>query len=142
LLKKCGKLTAEAYQKIQSHVEIGVTILKDLKRLRHLLPGVRHHHESYDGTGYPDHLAAEAIPLEARILAVADSYDAMSGNRPYRIRLNHEQIDRTFRQRRGVQWDPAVVDAWFACRSDLEMIREKSPGESLVGAVDVTLVRR
>jgi HD-GYP domain-containing protein (c-di-GMP phosphodiesterase class II) len=141
VLKKMGPLTPEEYRKIQSHVEIGVTILKDLKKLHHLLPGVRHHHESYDGTGYPDKLAAEAIPLEARILAVADSFDAMSSNRPYRKRLSLRQIDEIFRMGRGEQWDPEVVDALFSCRGDLEAIRQKGLGESLIGAVDVTLGR-
>ena len=73
VLKKTGPLTPEEYRQIQSHVEIGVHILTDLKKLHHLLPGVPHHHESLDGTGYPGGLAGEAIPLEARILAVADS---------------------------------------------------------------------
>ena len=141
VLKKSGPLTPEEYRKIQSHVEIGVTILKDLKKLHHLLPGVRHHHESFDGTGYPDKLSAEAIPLEARILAVADSFDAMSSNRPYRKRLSLMQIDEIFRKGRGQQWDPGVVDALFSCRGDLEAIRQKGLGESLIGAVDVTLGR-
>ena len=78
-----------------------MTILKDLKKLSHILPGVRHHHESIDGTGYPDHLSGEEIPLEARILAVADSFDAMSSNRPYRKRLSLMQIDKIFRKGRG-----------------------------------------
>jgi putative nucleotidyltransferase with HDIG domain len=142
VLKKCGPLTPEEHRKIQTHVEIGVTILKDLKKLNHILPGVRHHHESFDGNGYPDRLAGEDIPLEARILAVADSFDAMSSNRPYRRRLSFMQIDEIFRKGRGIQWDPDVVDALFSCRSDLEAIRQKGLGESLIGAVDVTLGRR
>ncbi len=141
VLKKTGPLTPEEFRQIQLHVEIGVTILKDLKKLHHLLPGVRHHHESFDGTGYPDKLAAEAIPWEARILAVADSFDAMSSNRPYRERLSLMQIDEIFRKGRGQQWDPGVVDALFACRGDLEAIRQKGLGESLIGAVDVALGR-
>ncbi len=141
VLKKTGPLTPEEYRKIQAHVEIGVTILKDLKKLHHILPGVRHHHESLDGTGYPDHLAGEDIPFEARILAVADSFDAMSSNRPYRKRLSLTQIDTILQQGRSVQWDPAVIDALFACRNDLEAIRQKGLGESLIGAVDVTLGR-
>ena len=88
VLKKNGPLTPEEFRQIQAHVEIGVTILKDLKKLNHILPGVKHHHESLDGTGYPDRLAGDDIPLEARILAVADAYDAMSSNRPYRKRLS------------------------------------------------------
>jgi len=141
VLKKCGALTPEEYRKIQAHVEIGVTILKDLKKLHHILPGVRHHHECIDGTGYPDHLSGEAIPLEARILAVADSFDAMSSNRPYRKRLSPMQIDEVFRKGRGTQWDPQAVDALFACRNDVEAIRQKGLGESLIGAVNVTLGR-
>jgi HD domain len=141
VLKKTGPLTPEEYRKIQLHVEIGVTILKDLKKLSHILPGVRHHHESMDGTGYPDHLSGEDIPMEARILAVADAFDAMSSNRPYRKQLSPTQIDRVFQEGRNVQWDSQVIDALFACRGDLEAIRQKGLGDSLVGAVDVTLGR-
>jgi putative nucleotidyltransferase with HDIG domain len=142
VLKKGGPLTQDEFRKIQSHVEIGVTILRDLKKLHHILPGVRHHHESYDGNGYPDRLAGDSIPFEARILAVADSFDAMSSNRPYRRRLSLMQIDEIFHKGRGQQWDPSVVDALFACRSDIEAIRQKGLGESLIGAVDVALGRR
>lgn len=141
VLKKSGPLTRDEYRKIQEHVEIGVTILKDLKKLRHILPGVRHHHESLDGSGYPDRLEGEQIPLEARILAVADSFDAMSSDRPYRKRLTPMQIDGILKKGRGVQWDAEIIDALFACRMDLEAIRQKGLGESLVGAVDVTLGR-
>jgi putative nucleotidyltransferase with HDIG domain len=141
VLKKSGPLSADEYRRIQCHVEIGVNILRDLKRLSHILPGVRHHHESFDGSGYPDHLSGEEIPLEARILAVADSFDAMSSNRTYRKRLSLMQIDEIFRKGRGHQWDPEVVDALFACRADVEAIRQKGLGESLIGAVDVALGR-
>jgi putative nucleotidyltransferase with HDIG domain len=141
VLKKCGPLNPEEYRKIQAHVEIGVTILKDLKKLSHILPGVRHHHESLDGSGYPDHLSGEQIPLEARILAVADSFDAMSSDRLYRKRLTPMQIDEVFQKGRGQQWDSGVVDALFACRTDVEAIRQKGLGESLIGAVNVTLGR-
>jgi putative nucleotidyltransferase with HDIG domain len=141
VLNKPGPLSEDEFRAIQSHVEIGVNILRDLKKLSHILPGVRHHHESYDGSGYPDHLSGEEIPLEARILAVADSFDAMSSTRPYRRRLSLMQIDEIFRKGRGQQWDPTVVDALFACRADVESIRQKGLGESLIGAVDVALGR-
>jgi putative nucleotidyltransferase with HDIG domain len=141
VLKKTGPLTPDEYRVIQSHVEIGVTILKDLKKLHQIIPGVRHHHESLDGSGYPDRLSGEEIPLEARILAVADSFDAMSSNRPYRKRLTPTQIDDIFQKGKGSQWDPRVVDALFACRMELEAIRQKGLGESLIGAVNVTLGR-
>ncbi len=76
-----------------------------------MLPGVLHHHERYDGTGYPHGLKAEAIPLAARIIAVADSYDAMSSDRPYRAALPDSQIEPILRNGAGTQWDPQVVDA-------------------------------
>ena len=93
VLKKTGPLSTDEFRQIQSHVRIGVHILSDLKKLHHILPGVAHHHESIDGTGYPSGLVGDAIPFEARILAVADSFDAMSSTRPYRRRLTPAQID-------------------------------------------------
>ncbi len=136
VLKKAEKLTPEEYRMIQSHVEIGVHILSDLKKLSHLLPGVAHHHEHYDGTGYPGGLKGEDIPFSARILAVADGFDAMSSTRPYRRRLTPLAIDEILRNGSGVQWDPRVIDALTACRGDVESIRQKGLGESLQRAVN------
>jgi len=141
VLKKPGPLSPEEYRQIQAHVEIGVHILHDLKKLSHLLPGVRHHHESMDGKGYPCGLVGEAIPFEARVLAVADSFDAMSSTRPYRRRLTPSQIDDILRKGSGVQWDSKIIAALFACRMDLEAIRQKGLGESLQMAVSDTLGR-
>lgn len=141
VLKKPGPLTPDEYRQIQLHVEIGVHILADLKKLNHLLPGILHHHESLDGSGYPAGLAGEAIPFAARILAVADSYDAMSSTRPYRRRLTPTKIDEVLRKGSGSQWDSGVIQALFACRMDLEMIRQKGLGESLQLAVSETLGR-
>ena len=139
VLKKVGPLTPDEYRMIQSHVSIGVHILSDLKKLHHLLPGVAHHHESYDGSGYPDKLAGEDIPLVARILAVADSFDAMSSTRPYRRALGATKIDEIFRKGAGRQWDPAIVAALFGVRGDVEQIRQKGLGQSLVVAVDAAV---
>jgi HD-GYP domain-containing protein (c-di-GMP phosphodiesterase class II) len=141
VLKKAEPLTPEEYRLIQSHVEIGVHILEDLKKLHHLLPGVAHHHEHYNGSGYPGGLASEAIPLPARILAVADGFDAMSSTRPYRRRLTPKAIDEILQKGSGVQWDPKVVEALFACRGDVESIRQKGLGESLQRAVNDTVGR-
>ncbi|MDB5351933.1 MAG: hypothetical protein JWN86_3180 [Planctomycetota bacterium] len=141
VLKKPGKLTSDEYHQIQAHVRIGVHILTDLKKLHHLLPGVAYHHESLDGSGYPSGLRGEAIPLPARILAVADAFDAMSSNRPYRRRKTAGQIDDVFRQGIGTQWDSRVVQALFACRPDLVAIRQKGLGESLHQVINETLGR-
>ena len=141
VLKKTEALTPDEYRVIQSHVNIGIHILSDLKKLHHLLPGVAHHHENYDGTGYPDRLKGDAIPFCARILAVADGFDAMSSTRPYRRRMTPLAIDEILRKGMGSQWDPRVVEALFACRYDVEQIRQKGLGESLQRAINDTVGR-
>ncbi len=138
VLKKSGPLTPDERRLIQSHVAIGVKILSDLKKLRHLLPGVASHHESFDGSGYPEKLAGENIPFVARILAVADSFDAMSSCRPYRQRMPLTKIYDIFRAGSNQQWDPKVVEALFAARADIENIRSTGLGDSLVVAVEGT----
>ncbi|WP_422927198.1 HD-GYP domain-containing protein [Singulisphaera sp. PoT] len=141
LLKKAGSLTKEEYRVVQSHVEIGVNILRDLNKLRHLLPGVQHHHERYDGGGYPFGLRGEDIPLEARILAVADTFDALTSTRPYRDRKSPQEIDAILREGAGIQWDAKVVEALFSCREDVEGIRSIGLGESLQVVIDDTVGR-
>ncbi len=143
VLKKRGPLDDEEFQHIQQHVRIGVEILKDLKKLSHLLPGVEGHHESLDGSGYPNGLIGEEIPWPARILAVADSYDAMASNRPYRRRLSTERLQQIFRDGAGKQWDRRVVEALFSCFHEIEAIqnRGQGTGRSLVSHVDNTMGR-
>jgi HD-GYP domain-containing protein (c-di-GMP phosphodiesterase class II) len=141
LLKKPGALTKEEYAQIQAHVLIGIQILSSLRKLKHLVPGVKHHHECMDGSGYPSGLVGEQIPMEARVLAVADAFDAMSSSRPYRDRLSPAEIDERFHRGAGKQWDAGVVRALFACRADLDRIRQKGLGESLRAAVGGAMVR-
>ncbi|RUL88031.1 HD-GYP domain-containing protein [Tautonia sociabilis] len=141
ILQKAGPLTPSEFGEIKRHVRIGVQILSDLKKLNHLLPGVAHHHENFDGSGYPDGLAGASIPKIARILAVADAFDAMSSTRPYRRRLSPDQIDRIFRDGAGTQWDPEVVSALFTCRQQVERIRQKGLGDSVMQVVDDTIGR-
>lgn len=112
LLKK-GKLTVGEYEVIKKHPETGFQILRKVKILQHVAHVVRHHHERWDGAGYPSGLAGERIPLASRIIAVADSYDAMISMRPYRPSLTHEQSIAELRRCRGSQFDPAVVDAFI-----------------------------
>jgi len=142
VLKKPGRLTTDEFRQIQQHVRIGVEILSGLKKLAHLLPVVAHHHENYDGTGYPDGLAGDDIPLPARIMAVADAYDAMSSNRPYRRRLSPEQVEQNFQDGAGTQWDPKIVEALFARREQVHRIRQKGLGESVRRVIDDTVGRR
>ncbi len=122
ILQKPGKLSQSEFQQIQQHPMIGYQILRGLKNLQKILPGVRSHHENYNGKGYPDGLKGEDIPLMARILAVADAYDAMGSDRPYRPGMDLEQVEEIFRRGAGGQWDTRIIDAYFAVRDDVKQI--------------------
>ena len=122
VLRKAGKLSPEEYEHIKKHVEIGHRILRDLSKLEGVLPVVLHHHESWDGGGYPQKLQSQRIPLTARIVAVADAFDAMCSDRPYRQGMPDEKIDEIFRAGSGQQWDPEVVAAFFRVRDDIRRI--------------------
>jgi putative nucleotidyltransferase with HDIG domain len=139
VLGKAGPLSDEERQHIRQHVTIGYQILADLRSINHLLPGVLYHHERWDGQGYPDGLAGEAIPLLARILAVADSYDAMSTSRPYRAGLPAPRVEEMLRDGTGKQWDGAVVEAFGRARPQIHAIRQRGLGDSLRHALDGAL---
>jgi HD-GYP domain-containing protein (c-di-GMP phosphodiesterase class II) len=139
VLDKPDGLTPEEAAHIRQHVTIGYSILSDLRQIRNVLPGVLYHHERYDGTGYPDGLAGEAIPLVARILAVADSFDAMSTTRPYRQAIPCQQVEETLMGGAGKQWDPRIIEAFMRCRLKIHAIRQRGVGESLRHAVDGVL---
>jgi len=139
VLGKVEPLTVEEFEHIKQHVTIGYAILSDLRPIRNLLPGVLYHHEHYDGNGYPDGLTGEAIPLLARILAVADAYDAMSTNRPYRDALPCRKVEEILVKGGGTQWDKRVVDAFVRCRQRIHTIRQRGVGDSLQLAIDGAL---
>jgi len=125
VLRKPDRLSPQEYEHIKRHVQIGHRILSDIAKLEDVLPVVLHHHESWDGGGYPDRLASAHIPLIARIVAVADSYDAMSSDRPYRKGMPEEKIERIFRSGAGQQWDPEVIEAFFRARQDIRRIAQE-----------------
>lgn len=139
ILQKAGPLTAEETLQIQKHVVIGHKILSGLRPISHLLPGVLHHHERYDGTGYPEGLRGNAIPMLARIIAVADSYDAMTSSRPYRPGMPLEQAEQILTDGAGVQWDPLVIQAFLKRRQRIHAIRQRGIGDSLQCALDGAL---
>ena len=97
---------------MQRHAELGFQILRDIDFLVDALPIVRHHHERFDGKGYPDGLSGDAIPLGARIFCIADTLDAMTADRPYRAALSMPDAIEEVHRCRGTQFDPAVVDAF------------------------------
>jgi putative two-component system response regulator len=110
VLLKPGPLDEEERRIIETHTEIGDKLLEPLDLLAAARPIVRHHHERWDGRGYPDGLAGEAIPVGARIVAVADSVEAMTSRQLYRTPLDPDEIIAELQKHRGGQWDPAVVD--------------------------------
>jgi HD-GYP domain-containing protein (c-di-GMP phosphodiesterase class II) len=137
VLRKPGGLTAAEQEHLRAHVLIGDRIVSTIKPFARLRPGVRGHHERYDGQGYPDGLAGEGIPLLARVLAVADSCDAMMSARRYRGPLPPPQIDAILLANAGAQWDPKVVEAFMACRHAIyPPIYQKGIGESGALAID------
>jgi HD-GYP domain-containing protein (c-di-GMP phosphodiesterase class II) len=127
VLRKTTRLTEAEYEHIKLHTEIGFKILCDLKQLGDVLPVVRHHHEAWNGAGYPVGLAGEQIPLLARIVAVADAFDAMSSDRSYRRGMADERLDEILRQGSGTQWDPEVVAAFFRIREQLRQMITREP---------------
>jgi len=109
VLNKPGSLNDEEWKLLKSHPEIGASIIENMEFLAAAVPLVRHHHERFDGAGYPDGLKGENIPLGARIIAVADSYDAMTTDRAYRAALSYEIALGTMKAKAGTQFDADVV---------------------------------
>ncbi len=110
VLLKPGRLSAEETATMRQHPVIGAEIVKPLASAADLIPIIRHHHEQYDGSGYPDGLAGEEIPLNARIVAVCDAYDALTSDRPYRTGRSHSEAMAVLRLGAGRQWDPELVE--------------------------------
>jgi HD-GYP domain-containing protein (c-di-GMP phosphodiesterase class II) len=139
VLCKPGRLTPEEFDHKKQHVTIGCHILQDLQALGQLLPGVLYHHERFDGKGYPEGLVGDAIPFLARLLAVADGFDAMNSNRPCRPALSHSQVFEELKKGAGIQWDPQIVAAAVNCGARLVTITSRGVGESLHQAVQDAL---
>jgi len=110
ILDKPGELTKEEYEIVKRHPEIGAEILSSIRQFEEIVPAIRHHHERYDGRGYPDGLRGEEIPLMARIIAVADAFDAMLSERPYRGALSLNSAAKEFQRNKGTQFDPQIAD--------------------------------
>ncbi|MBM3459387.1 MAG: HD domain-containing protein [Armatimonadetes bacterium] len=119
ILLKNGGLSSEEYNEVKLHPEVGERICRPLRCADEVLPVIRHHQERWDGKGYPDGLQAEQIPLLARVLSIADAYDAMLSDRPYRPALTREAAYEQLRRGAGAQWDPQLVEVF------LEVVRPR-----------------
>ncbi len=122
VLNKPASLTDEEFEHIKSHCEAGERILTPIVEDEEILKAVRHHHERYDGMGYPDGLRGEQIPLGARILAVADTFDAMTSERPYRAAMSDEAACAEIERCKGTQFDPEVADAFLRTRKSVSVV--------------------
>lgn len=118
IITKPDKLTDEEYEKMKNHTTIGAEILSNVSEIPELVLGARGHHERYDGTGYPNGIKGEEIPLEARMIAVADAYDAMASKRSYRDILPQKIVREEIAKGRGTQFDPEVTDIMLALMDD------------------------
>ena len=130
VLNKPGKLTDSEYEIMKQHPIVGADILKDIKMIPGLDIGAKYHHERYDGKGYPSGLKGEDIPFIARIICVADAYDAMSSNRVYRKRFSEEKILEELERSRGTQFDPQIAEAF------IRLLKEKKIKPLIPGIVE------
>ncbi|MCS7172441.1 MAG: HD-GYP domain-containing protein [Armatimonadetes bacterium] len=128
ILYKPGPLTEEEYTLVRQHPQIGYDIVRRIPSLWGELPAILHHHEWYDGRGYPADLAGERIPLSARVLAVADVYDALTSERPYRRAWTHEAAVAHIRAMAGSQFDPRCVEAFLRVADRWRARQAPDPG--------------
>ena len=130
LLHRPGNLSDEEMERVRNHVQLGASMIEMLGEMHPIVPLIRHHHESWDGTGYPDGMKGEEIPLISRISSVADMYDAMTSDRPYRKRRSHEQAVEEIKRTTGTKVDPRVAEAF------LQVLKEIAPAEQ----ADATMI--
>lgn len=113
ILLKPGRLTRAEFEIMKSHPVRSSRILEKISSLRNLIPGIKYHHERFDGLGYPEGLRGQDIPLYARIILIADTYDAMTSTRPYRLALDKEVAFAELRNCSGTQFDPTLVEVFI-----------------------------
>jgi HD-GYP domain-containing protein (c-di-GMP phosphodiesterase class II) len=121
VLLKNDKLTSDEFKKMMMHTVFGAEILNHIRQLKDVVPGVKYHHEKYDGSGYPDGIKGDDAPIVARIIAVADTFDAMTTDRPYRKGMNFDAAFGELKKLAGSQFDPNVVNAFFKAYEEMEI---------------------
>lgn len=129
ILLKPGKLTDEEYNVIKMHPELGEKLVTGIEKLKLISNWLKSHHERYDGKGYPDGLRGEQIPISSRIIAIADTYDAMTSNRAYRTALSHDVAIEEIRKCSGSQFDPKLAEIFINIKEEIDNIKS-NPEES------------
>jgi putative two-component system response regulator len=135
ILLKPGPLDADETAIMRRHPAIGEQIARPLRSAANLLDIIRHHHENFDGTGYPDGLVGEQIPLLARIVAISDAYDAMITDRPYRHGMSVEKAATILKERAGLQWDPELVPLFLSAIGFREPAGAEQTARNATGGV-------
>jgi HD-GYP domain-containing protein (c-di-GMP phosphodiesterase class II) len=135
VLNKPGKLSDEEFAEIVRHPETAVRILEPIPFFRPLLPAILHHHERFDGKGYPSRLAGKSIPRASRIMSIADTFDAMTSTRAYRNALPVADAIAEIRRCSGTQFDPDIVPAFLACQSKIVIPGDVSLPEGFEEAI-------
>jgi len=114
ILNKPGGLSEEEFEVMRQHPSIGAQIMAPIRMLKDIIPGIRNHHETWDGKGYPDRMIGDQIPMVARIIGISDTFDAMTTSRPYQEAMELEYVVAKMQTMSGTRFDPAVVEAFIA----------------------------
>ncbi len=141
VLNKPGRLTEEEFKEITLHPEVAVRILEPIPFFQPLLPAILHHHERFDGKGYPSRIAGKDIPLESRIMAIADTFDAMTSTRAYRQALTLEAANTEILRCSGTQFDPDIVPVFMAVQGKIEILGDLTDLIMPEGNVDAVFAR-
>ncbi len=132
ILNKPGGLSDEEFEIMRRHPSIGAQIMSPIRMLKDIIPGIRNHHETWDGKGYPDQLEGEEIPMVARIIGVADTFDAMTTTRPYQQAMTLDYVVAKMRSMSGTRFDPVVIDAFTAAVESGDISPPASSSEEAV----------
>lgn len=146
ILRKPGKLSPDEWQTMQQHPQDGAALVGTMSRLQDIIPAIRHHHERWDGTGYPEGLAGDTIPKISRIIAFADTIDAMVSERPYRRMMTEAEVRAEIVQCRGTQFDPSITDKILSAHVWRLLFPPQASGEptalTLLSNTDRALAKR
>ena len=126
ILNNPGALTEQEREIIKTHPQLSRNIVAHVQSLTPCLPAILHHHERWDGEGYPSGLKGEMIPLDARILAIADAFDAMTSNRPYRAAMTRKEAIKELQANAGIQFDPHLIDIFIPVVLKMDTVKLKT----------------